>query len=475
MSLDHRALDRAGARFVFVLGTLVREARSGRVPSPGLAQVNEAAWRLVELQGAAQIQFDNSGAFINAHRIHIPEGLAQCRDNLAEAFASRGVGGIAIEGVAEVEEWTALARVLLTAPETRTDASTRLNELLGSSPLRLLPLTRRSLPEFGNDEVTDFNIREQRHRATAGWAVDLYLRSISAMSLIWADQPAALPALVQELIELAEDSPRHLLALVSAAPPSAYHLRHPVNTAVLSILLGRRLGLSRGEQLDLGLCALACDVGMRKLPHDLLQKTAPLTPDELEAIHRHPVTSALDALKVPHLDQAACRRIRACLEQHMERGGGGYPAVPEWGSLHLFSRIIGIADSYDAMIRDQPWRPAMLQDRALGQMASEAGKRLEPALVATFADLVGRYPVGTVVLLQTGEVAVVYSPPESDDHDLRPVVRLLTAPSGGKFREEALVDLRDRTPAGVYLRTIVRSLDASMLGIDVLQALFGPT
>ena len=115
-------------------------------------------------------------------------------------------------------------------------------------------------------------------------------------------------------------------------------------------------------------------------------------------------------------------------------------------------------------------------DRRQGvSLSADAGKRLEPALVATFADLVGRYPVGTVVLLQTGEVAVVYSPPESDDHDLRPVVRLLTAPSGGKFREEALVDLRDRTPAGVYLRTIVRSLDASMLGIDVLQALFGPT
>ena len=110
-----------------MLGALTREASSGRVPGPGLTQVNEAAWRLVELVGAARIMVDANGAFVNHHRVHVPEGLRPMRSALAEAFSSRGVGGVSIEGVAEVQEWTALARVLFTAPRSRADASVPLN------------------------------------------------------------------------------------------------------------------------------------------------------------------------------------------------------------------------------------------------------------------------------------------------------------------------------------------------------------
>ena len=98
-AIDHRALDRAGARFVYVLGALTREAASGKVPGPGLTQVNEAAWRLVELVGAARIVVDANGAFVNNHRVHVPEGLRLMRKVLAEAFSGRGVGGVSIHGV----------------------------------------------------------------------------------------------------------------------------------------------------------------------------------------------------------------------------------------------------------------------------------------------------------------------------------------------------------------------------------------
>jgi len=468
--VDHRALDRAGARFVYVMGALAREATSGKVPGPGLAQVNEAAWRLVELVGAVRIVVDASGAFVNNCRIHVPEGLHPMRDLLAEAFSERGVGGVSVEGVAEVKEWTAVARVLFTAPQSGGDASDRLNALLGVGPLRFLPLTRHAVPEIDEGEVTDFSILRRREEATAQWALSLYTRCCHAMAVIWAGGTTTrLPGLVQELVELSEDSPRHLMALVAAAPDVPYELSHPVNTAILSTLLGRQLGMHRGVLLELGLCALACDVGMRHIPRDLLRKTQALTRDETARIQRHPLDSALEAMAVPDLDAAACRRIRACLEQHMEPKGEGYPALPDWGDLHLFSRIIGVADRYDALVSPQRAQPRLLPDRALGQMVSGS----EPALVAQFVATVGRYPVGTVVLLQTGEVAVVQTPPQSPEQLVRPRVRLLTPPSGGQRRVDDVVDLRDKTPAGVYRRTIVRSVDAQALGVDVLSALFG--
>ena len=469
-AIDHRALDRAGARFVYVLGALTREAASGKVPGPGLTQVNEAAWRLVELVGAARIVVDANGAFVNNHRVHVPEGLRLMRKVLAEAFSGRGVGGVSIHGVAEVQEWTALARVLFTAPRSRADASVPLNTLLGDGPLRFLPLTRHAVPEFDDGDVTDFSILRRREEATVQWAVALYTRCCQAMAVLWSrGTTPQLPGLVQELVELGEDSPRHLLALVAAAPDVPPELRHPVNTAILSTLLGRQLGMHRGVLLDLGLCALACDAGRRTIPRDLLRKTQALTQDELARIQQHPLDSALEAMAVPELDAAACRRIRVCLEQHMAPKGEGYPTLPDWGGLHLFSRIIRIADAYSARVSDQRRPTGVLPDRVLIEMAAEA----EPELMAPFIATVGRYPVGTVVLLQTGELAVVHAPPHSPDQALRPDVRLLTPAAGAQHRDEDLVDLRDRTPAGVYRRTIVRSVDAQALGVDVLSALFG--
>lgn len=471
-ALDHRALDSAGARFVHVLGSLFREASTGRLPSVGLTHLNEAAWRLVELLGATRVVVEPGGAWVNDHLVHIPEPLWGSRDTLAEALGSRGVGGIAIEGVAEVDEWTGLMRVLLTAAPGDPEACITLNTLLGEGPLRLLPLSRHSVEGVG--EVTDLGTRALRHQATASWAVGLYLRCLRAMrATLDSHPPAELPELVQELLELCEDSPRHLLAFVTGSMEAPYALRHPVNTTILSLLLGRALGLTHGACLDLGLAAMACDVGMSRVPPAVLRARRALTEDEVSLIQRHPLHSALEALSAPQLDTAACRRIRVCLEQHMEPGGEGYPSLPHWGARHLFSRIIGVADSYGAMVSDQPWRPGMLPDRALDQLLKESGRRVETALVARFAQLVGRYPVGTTVLLQTGELGVVYSPPESEDHHLRPVVRLLTGEKDRLGPEVALVDLREKSPAGVYRRTIVRSVSPGPLGIDVLQALFG--
>ena len=455
-----------------VLGSLFRESTTGRLPSVGLSQLNEAAWRLVELVGVTRVAIEADGAWVNEHLLHIPEPLWGSRETLAEALGSRGVGGIAIEGVAEVDEWTALMRVLLTAAPGDPEACVTLNTLLGPGPLRLLPPTRTAVDGLG--EVTDLGTRARRHQATASWAVSLYVRCLRAVRATLDSQPPAeLPELVQELLELSEDSPRHLMAFVTGSQEAPYSLRQPVNTTILSVLLGRALGLTPGACLDLGLSAMACDVGMARVPPEILGLRRALTAEELVIIQLHPLHSALEALGVAQLDTAACRRIRVCLEQHLEPGGEGYPRLAQWGARHLFSRIIGVADSYAAMVADQPWRPGLLPDRALDQLLKESGRRVEPALVTHFARLIGRYPVGTTVLLQTGELGVVYSPPDSEGHHLRPVVRLLTGDRDRSGPEESLADLRDRSPAGVYRRTIVRSVSPGPLGVDVLQALFG--
>ena len=119
------------------------------------------------------------------------------------------------------------------------------------------------------------------------------------------------------------------------------------------------------------------------------------------------------------------------------------------------------------MIVSKPWRAALLPAEAVAQMVAEAGGRLDPALVVTFARMMGRHPVGSTVLLDTGEVGVVHAASDPERHPGSPTVRLLTTAEGGRRAEAPVVDLCSDP------RVVLRSIDPAVLGIDALSAVFG--
>jgi hypothetical protein len=105
-------------------------------------------------------------------------------------------------------------------------------------------------------------------------------------------------------------------------------------------------------------------------------------------------------------------------------------------------------------------------------MMQEAGSSLDPALVTQMVNMLGRYPLGSVLLLSTGEIAVVFSTPMEAEHVLRPVVKLLIDSRGEPFQESLIVDLRERDEIGRFNRNIVKTVDPASLGVDVNRALY---
>jgi hypothetical protein len=148
----------------------------------------------------------------------------------------------------------------------------------------------------------------------------------------------------------------------------------------------------------------------------------------------------------------------------------GYPRSDWPAPLHLFSRIVAIADAYDAMTTRRPYRPARTPQEALRELHEGAGSRYDADLVRVFTSILGIYPLGTLVRLDTGEVAVVYHSDPSAPR--RPLVKVLVAADGTRLREGRLLDLAECDASGRPPHSIVDTVEAASVGINVAACLW---
>jgi HD-GYP domain-containing protein (c-di-GMP phosphodiesterase class II) len=243
---------------------------------------------------------------------------------------------------------------------------------------------------------------------------------------------------------------------------------HSVNVCILSVALGRRLGLTKPQLLDLGVAALLHDIGKSRVPTEILNKRGSLEPAERVAIQHHTWQGLLALFALPIGSGRPWRAMNAAHEHHMRADFTGYPAVVRPRRLSLISRIIAVADGFDAatttrVYQDHPWSPA---DVLMG-MRDNARLGFDAIIVKAFINLTGIYPVGTVVVLDTFELGVVYAANPVETELSRPLVRILTDAQGNRLPDAPLVDLLARDDTGHYLRTIIRTEDPDRWGIRV--------
>ena len=153
-------------------------------------------------------------------------------------------------------------------------------------------------------------------------------------------------------------------------------------------------------------------------------------------------------------------QIVVAFEHHRNYDGTGYP----FGSRRpdILSRVVTIADVYDAMTTQRPWRNALMPDEALGKISRETGRRFDPALIKIFVNTLGLYPVGTLVRLDSGDLGIVIFGGGEGERMSRPIIALIDR--NGKPGNN--VDLAERTPAGAYRWSIVQTEDPKKFGIQ---------
>ena len=245
--------------------------------------------------------------------------------------------------------------------------------------------------------------------------------------------------------------------LAGRDPETARHLHR---TGAEAGLLGRRLGLEQGRVENLRHAAALHDIGKIEVSERILNKPAALDPTEREALERH----TLIGHRLLLAGAGAPLRLAAtiALTHHERFDGSGYPGGLAGTDIPLPGRMAAIIDTYHAMSSPRPYRPAVSQHLALRQLYSGRDTAFQGELVEQFQACLGVYPTGSLVELNTGEVAVVMV--QNQARRLQPRVAVLTRADKGPREDFLIVDLMNQADA--VRREILRTLPAGSHGID---------
>lgn len=263
-----------------------------------------------------------------------------------------------------------------------------------------------------------------------------------------------------------------LLAMSTIRTYDDYTFTHSVNVAILSLYIGKQLGLPKETMESLGVCGLFHDLGKVMLPYELLNKSEALTAEESALFRAHSLDST--RLIVQLLAAPVERKSRIMIppfEHHLKYDLSGYPALGWTRPISLCGRILTIADVYDALTSPRVYRKeAMSADRALGLMVQGAGTVFDPVILKVFVRMLGVYPIGTLLKLDSDEIALVSKAQLSDDFN-RPWVVILQEDGRGGFQRGEEINLAARDEAGNYCRHIIDSAHPSSRNIQPAEFL----
>ena len=236
-----------------------------------------------------------------------------------------------------------------------------------------------------------------------------------------------------------------------------------------SVVIGQRIGLDRTQLYELGLGALFHDVGKSRVDEAILNKAAKLTAEEWEIMKEHTTEGLLELFGLHGFLDIPYRQMLMAYEHHMKVDLSGYPENLRPRDLGLFSRIVAVADAFDAgtSVRSyqyRPWPP----DEVLREMRDNPERGFDSAVVKALITATGVYPVGTLVILDTFELAIVTRANPDPDRPHQPEVKILSDPKGIPLATPEVVTLDEIDQAtGHARRTVIKTTDPARYDIRV--------
>lgn len=319
-----------------------------------------------------------------------------------------------------------------------------------------------SFVESMDDESDPRARAESAYHSSLGIVVDL-MSELRLGRIPSSDRAVHVIDTMRDII-LTDESALFGLALLKNYDEYTY--AHSVNVAIFSLAIGKQLGLDGEALRRLGLGGLLHDVGKVRTCEDIIKKPGALTDEEMRIMQRHPELGAEITSAMRGIDSETGEIV---LHHHIRFDGTGYPLLQGGRSVHPHGQIVGLADCYDALTTTRPYQKSRHPSEAVRLVRRMAGKAYDPALVTSFAEMLGTYPVGELVRLASNELAVVSSLNHVDATS--PKVRIVTGRDGQLLDAPIDVDLAAETGDA---RTIVASVDPLVKGIDV-GAILGVT
>jgi putative nucleotidyltransferase with HDIG domain len=305
------------------------------------------------------------------------------------------------------------------------------------------------MPELPHIRVGRVTVEQRVEGKLADMAAikRLYNDAVSVATDLWESaqtegRPDASMAntMVDGLAQAVAENRTALLALTTLKNYDNYTFTHMVNVSILTMGQARGLGIDGPLLREFGLAALMHDIGKVRTPLEVLNKPDKLTDSEFAIMKRHVVDGAEILRKTPDLPTLA---PVVAFEHHLRLDGTGYPHGVKRASLNVGTMLCSIADVYDAMRSQRAYQKAFPTDRILEVLKRSDGQQFDQHLVRRFSQLVGIYPVGNLVKLNTGEVAVVLKVYAPDP--FRPQVRVVFDREGTRLALAYEINLWEST------------------------------
>ena len=388
-----------------------------------------------------------SGRFyLQQEKLSYRRETANLINNALVYFEKLGLHGLSFSTAIpskDLSEVLLFAR-LLNQAESRKDPSGWLEAQLSDKGLdwvEIIPAPESdSLHNLdGTDSLTitmDAEEADQEDKAVKSAEI-AYAGSLASLKevigKVSGNQPAGIRKtvrIVQKTVDLVFDKRSILLKLSTLKDFDDYTYTHSVNVSILAICLGQHIGLTKNALETLGICGLFHDLGKVDVPLKILNKQGKLTEHEFKVIQKHSLNSVRHIAKLRAPRELKSKIMLAPFEHHLKYDLSGYPRSWRSEPVSLFGRILTIVDVFDAITSPRVYRSeAMSPDQALRMMSESAGKDFDPILLKAFINMLGVYPVGTLVELNTGEIGLVSENPEQSD-GVHPLVTILIPADG---------------------------------------------
>ena len=268
---------------------------------------------------------------------------------------------------------------------------------------------------------------------------------------------------VHSLIDQISQDESSLIELASIKDFDDYTYAHSTNVAVYSLTLGVRLGLNRARLSQLGFAALFHDIGKVKLPTDLITKPDAYDENDWIQMQRHPLLGAKTILRNLKFDIHTASAARGAFEHHINNDFTGYPMLRlEKTETTLFSKIISIVDSFDALTSGRVYLKKSIEpEDVIKKMQYQMKIKFDEFLLKLFNDIIGVYPVGSLVLLTSDEIALVLANNQNDKS--KPYVKIV-GDKNGLHKEPSWTDLSSDENSN---RKIIRKIEPEKHGLDI--------
>jgi putative nucleotidyltransferase with HDIG domain len=333
---------------------------------------------------------------------------ADTMGELMRRLQQAGIERIVIEKGVDAEEITELVQCVAHSERSSAPATPRLKHI------RVGKLQVEQRVESTGDMATFQRLYED--------ATGIAERLWDSASTEGKPDADAARGIVDSLAQAVAQNRTALLALTALKNYDNYTFTHMVNVSILTMGQARGLGMEGTTLRQVGLAALMHDIGKVKTPPEILNKPDGLTDREFEVLKRHTVDGAEILRTTPDVPPLA---PIVAFEHHLRADGSGYPRGVSRPQLNVATMLCGISDVYDAMRSQRVYQEAFPTDRILTVLQRNDGKQFDQHLVRRFVQLVGIYPAGNLVRLNTGEIAVVVKVYAPDPY--RPRVKVVVA------------------------------------------------